>query len=72
MNVNDIIKAKISATVIEYHIPSVSNTRGKMITDASWKRRVLKKDIIAETSPLFKAVKRLEAKMFTPANTNGR
>ena len=38
------------------------------MTDASWKRSVLRKDMIADTAPLFNAVNKLDANIFNPAS----
>ena len=69
-NVRDIIKANISATVIEYHIPFVSNIKGRTTTEDSWNKSVLKNEITADTAPLFNAVKSPDANIFKPASKN--
>lgn len=45
-------------------MPSSLNSSGRIRTAASLKTNVLKKDMAAETPPLFRAVKNDEAKMF--------
>lgn len=51
-------------------MPSSLNSSGRMRTAASLKTNVLKKDMAAETPPLFRAVKNYEAKMFMLARGN--
>ena len=51
-------------------MPSSLNSSGRMRTAASLKTNVLKKDIAAETPPLFRAVKNDEANMFMLARGN--
>ena len=46
------------------------NTNGKNKTAATWNNSVRIKEIIADTSPLFKAVKKDDAKILAPANKN--
>ena len=50
-----------SAATIEYQMPSSFKIRGTVNTDATWNTRVLIKEITADTSPLFNAVKKDEA-----------
>ena len=51
---------------MENQIPLMPKIRGKIIMAATWKITVRKKEIIAEVSPSFKAVKKLEAKIAKP------
>lgn len=60
------INEAISATIIEIHMPSVLRIRGKIITQINWKTKVLKIDISAEMTPLFKAVKKEEPYIENP------
>ena len=57
-----------SAAMREYQMPSMSKMSGRMITAADWNKSVLKKDMIAETSPLLRAVKNDEPYMAIPEN----
>ena len=56
-----------SATTTESQIPSRPISLGNKITAAIWKTMVRKKDIIAETRPLFSAVKKDDPKIANPA-----
>ena len=65
------ITAKNSATTIDSQIPITFfsgslNNIGKIKTAATWKSKVLKNDIIADTGPLFNDVKKDEPKMAIP------
>ena len=60
--------AKNSAMEREYQTPSTPKKIGKINTLAIWKTSVRKKEIAAETTPLFKAVKKEEPKMLNPLN----
>ena len=59
-----------SATMTDAHMPSVPRNRGMTITAMIWNTRVLIKEIIADTTPLFRAVKKPEENMANPANRN--
>ena len=63
------VSAATSATHTAHHIPSTPKSTGRISTDELWKTRVRRKDIAADTAPLFKAVKNPEAKILNPANT---
>lgn len=52
-----------SAVPTESQIASLPNIAGSAKIHTIWKSRVLAKDIIALTTPLFKAVKKAEAKI---------
>ena len=54
VNTND----ATSATTAEAQIPSTPNAMGSVSTARISKRKVLKKEIRPETSPLFNAVKK--------------
>lgn len=60
--------AIISAATIEAQIPSTFQNIGKIKTADIWNINVLIKDIVAEISPLFSAVKKDEPKIANPAN----
>ena len=69
-NVTETAKARTSATVIALHMPSSPKNIGKINTDSIWNIRVLRKEIAADTPPLFKAVKNEEENIFKPASIN--
>ncbi len=48
-------------------MPPIPNISGNSITAAVWNTKVLKKEIMAETSPLFNAVKNEEPNIAIPA-----
>lgn len=56
-----------SATTTEDHIPSMPNNKGNNMTAPHSNTNVREKEIPAETSPLFKAVKKAEAYTLNPA-----
>ena len=58
----------ISAPTIENHIPFTPQIRGKINTAITSKTTVRIKEIIAEMSPLFRAVKKADANIEKPAN----
>ena len=64
------IKAKISAAVMAHQIPSTPRSMGRMTTEPAWNTSVRRKEMAAETAPLFRAVKKPEAKMLKPASRN--
>ena len=64
--------ASISATSIEYHIPSSPNIRGNSRTPSIWYTSVLIKEISAEIGPLLSAVKNDEPKIENPEKINDR
>lgn len=66
----EMIHAHTSATVMAHQIPSIPNSSGKMRTDSIWKTKVRRKEIVAEITPLFNAVKKADAKMFKPDKIN--
>ena len=55
---------------IEIQIPFKLKIRGKIITHVTWKTNVLKKEIIADVTPSFNAVKKLDKNIAKPANKN--
>ena len=55
-----------SPKTTEYHMPSTPNNTGSKSTDPSSKINVRKKDINADTIPLFSAVKKAELKIAIP------
>ena len=59
-----------SATVMAHQTPSKPKKRGKIKTAATSKTTVRRKEIAAETIPLFNAVKNEDAKILKPANRN--
>ena len=64
------IKAKISATIIESHIPFSPTSTGRIKIDADWNTRVRKKDMIAEMMPLLSAVKKPDPHIAIPEKRN--
>ena len=60
------IIAKISATTTESQIPFIPHIAGRRNIITTWKSNVLKKDITADTTPLFKAVKNADANILNP------
>lgn len=52
--------------MIAPHIPSIPKIIGKISTVITWNTKVLINEIIAETSPLFNAVKNDEANILNP------
>ena len=67
-NATEIRLAKTSAAKMAHQMPSTPSTRGKSSTDAVWKISVRKKEMAADTAPLFSAVKKEEAKILNPAS----
>ena len=57
---------RTSATMMANQMPSRPMIRGRISTAEIWKTRVLRNEIIAETPPLFSAVKKDEPKMLKP------
>ena len=51
-------------------MPSTPISSGKIKIEANWKIKVLANDKIADTNPLFKAVKNADEKILNPANKN--
>ena len=51
------INAKISAKTTETHIPSIPHIKGNKNIIAICNIKVLKNDIVSETTPLYNAVK---------------
>ena len=64
--------ARTSAAVMDSHIPSTPQIMGRSRTADTWKTRVRRKDIAAETTPLPRAVKKDEPKIPKPANRKDR
>ena len=64
------INDKISANTIASHIPFSPQNTGNINIAITWNTSVRKKDITAETSPLFKAVKNAEANILNPLIIN--
>ena len=64
------ITANTSAVNIEYHIPSIPNIFGNSNTHTAWNKNIRKKEMIADTNPLFSAVKNAEPKIEKPQNNN--
>ena len=60
------ISANNSANSTETQIPSNFQISGNAKIMRIWKTKVLKKEIIAETTPSFSAVKNDELKMLIP------
>ena len=70
MNKNTIATTddKTSATTIDNQIPLTSKINGNNNIDVIWNNKVLKKEINAEVTPSFNAVKNPDVKMLIPAN----
>ena len=62
--------AMTSAITMEDQMPFTFQKRGRIRTAAIWNTSVLKKDIDAEISPSFNAVKKDELKMANPEKRN--
>ena len=60
------IKAHTSATISAIQMPFIPHSNGNTKTAAHWKTSVLKKEMSAETKPLFNAVKKEEVERFAP------
>ena len=52
-----------SATTMETQMPSIPHSSGRRMTAALWNTSVRRKEMMAEVTPSFSAVKKLEAKM---------
>ena len=59
-------RVRASATTTALHIPLSPYIAGRIITAPIWNTSVLRKDITAETIPLFYAVKKDEPNMSNP------
>ena len=59
-----------SATATASQIPSIPSICGRVITAATWKISVRKKEIAADTNPLLRAVKNADPKMLNPLIRN--
>lgn len=66
MNPKDMIKPNNSEIRALHQIPSLPMNKGIKKTHPICNTNVLVEDIIAETTPLFKAVKKAEAKILNP------
>ena len=64
------INAPASANTFDNQIPSVCNSNGRNKIAIIWNTKVLVKEIIADITPLFKAVKKDDANIFKPVNKN--
>ena len=62
--------AMTSATTTDHQMPSSFQIMGSRITAPNWNTRVRRKEIIAEVTPSFSAVKKPEAKMAYPIKGN--
>ena len=65
-NSNDIMNAQTSANAMASQMPSISKITGSRNTQINWNTSVLKNEIIADTAPLFNAVKKDDVKIFIP------
>ena len=59
-------KANSSAVAVASQMPFVWNKRGKVRMATVWNRKVRRKEMVAETMPLFKAVKKAEENTLIP------
>ena len=57
---------------MESQIPSIPKRIGGVRTTIIWKTRVRRKEMQAETAPLFKAVKKAEPHTLKPIGRNAR
>ena len=62
------VAAISSAKTTEYHMPSTPKNIGNTSTAPSSNTKVRKKDISADTCPLFRAVKKAELNIARPVN----
>lgn len=62
--------ADSSAVVIAHQMPSRSKKIGRIRTEIIWNTSVRRKEIVAETAPLLRAVKKADVKMLMPASKN--
>ena len=62
--------ARISVPITAPNRPSRPSIIGRIHTVTMGKTRLLKKDKIADTKPLFNAVKNAEAKILNPESKN--
>ena len=60
--------ARASDTTVEAQMPSSSQTMGRSVTARHWNTSVRRKEIRAEVSPSFRAVKKDEPKIAIPEN----
>ena len=60
-------KARDSATITAHQTPSVFNRIGKTRMLTIWNKNIRKKEIIAEITPLFNAVKKEELQTLNPS-----
>ena len=58
----------ISAATVEIQTPSSPRNRGRVKTRINGRIRLLTREMMAEINPLFKAVKRADVIIFSPAN----
>ena len=64
---SEMMNAATSENATDHHMESPQIIPGNRITARSWNTRVRRKEMIAETSPLFRAVKNPEEKILSPA-----
>ncbi len=60
--------AKNSARTMDTQIPSLPINNGRIKTAATWNTSVRRNDMIADTGPLFRAVKKDEVQIPKPEN----
>lgn len=64
--------ASNSATPMASQMPSIPSTSGRNTTIMDWNKNVLAKEIVAETKPLFNAVKKAELNILKPPIKNDK
>ena len=68
----DMISAMTSATTTASHTPSSPRKIGRIRTAPLWNTRVLRKEIVADTIPLPRAVKKAEPQILKPQMIKNR
>ena len=59
--------ASNSLATMAVHTPLTPMKSGRTVTVTTWNKSNLEKEIVAEIRPLLRAVKKADAKIFTPA-----
>ena len=66
------VTASASAATMDSQIPSTPQISGNTSTAATWNTSVRRKEMAADTSPLFSAVKKEEPKMANPESRKAK
>ena len=64
------MQARSSAITMDSQMPSSCNNNGNINTAPTWYNAVRENDMMADTKPLLRAVKKADENIDTPANTN--